>query len=209
MPRSAIVAVCAVTSCAAAPALAISPIPDPADDATGPAGSPDLISISGAFDATTLHLSASFAPGSFNPAADGVLFGLDIDVNPATGVGAPAFFPIGGEFSVLYNSSFSTTLARVFDLSSGLSIALVPVVLGANSAQVSVPLLTLANDDGVMGFGATAGNPVSPDFFGVTDFAPNSADNGPLTSLTKFIPAPGGAATLALLCAARASRRRR
>lgn len=174
-------------------AVATTILVDPPD-----AGTHDILSISGGFDATTLFLSATFRPGTFNPADLGFIFGLDTDLDVATGTqGPPAFFPLGADFTVSFfpsNTPFGN--ARVNSSLGGL----VPVTYSADAFSLSVPLALLGNDDGVANFGLSVGVPnVSGSAFVPTDLTipgpvgtagPLAGPTSPVSNLTP-IPEPG------------------
>jgi hypothetical protein len=204
MNRYAVVCVCAMTLFVQR-SIAQTVVSDPSGDSAGP----DIVSISGGYDATHLYLAAAFAPGTFDPLVHGLLFGLDTDVNPATGAQPPITFPVGGEYSVLYNAQFSQTHARVYETAGGSVVGFVSVSFSAGSAQVSILLSLLGGDDGVMAFGAVAGSPINSELFVAQDYAPDGAFEGPLTNVTSFIPSPSGAVLIGACAVLGAVRRRR
>ncbi len=154
-----------------------------ADAGTGP----DMVLVSGGYDASSLYLAVEFDTMTFDAMADGFLIGLDADSNPMTGVAEPAFFPIGGEFSVYYNSAFSTSIVRVYDAVATVVIATAPVSFIGDRAEVVVPLATLGGDDGVMGFGAVSGVPLDAEFIEPFDYAPDFVLGMPLVDQTSPI----------------------
>ena len=158
---------------------------DPAGDST----SHDVLSASALYDATNIYVSATFRAGSLNPSNLGFFFSFDLDQNPTTGTQPPATFPVGGDRSISFNSLFDPTRARVAGI-------LFPIVFGADSFSLTVPLTALA-DNGKAYFGLIVGNPASASSFTGSDIAPDSATGQPLSTLTRFIPEPSSS-TLAI-----------
>lgn len=154
---------------------------DPAGDASGHA---DVVSISGRFAHDNLFLTANFSNGTLNRTNVGFIFGFDTDQNPNTGVQPPADFPLGADYSVYFNSATDPNYAIV----SGVSPIPVPVTFGSNTLSLSIPLSTLGNDDGIMGFGFIVGVPIGTMGFIPYDTVPNSASGGPLGGLTSPLP---------------------
>ena len=74
---------------------------------------PDILSITGTYDTTTLYLNVSYVSGTFNPSGtnSGVLIGLNTDFNTSTGccTDKSVFFPIGAEYSLGYTHSLGTS----------------------------------------------------------------------------------------------------
>ena len=147
------------------PTFATTILLDPADAAIQ-----DILSISGGFDSATLFLSATFRPGTFAPGNLGFLFGLDTDLNAATGVQPPASFPLGSDFNVfgLASGGNPPSTASVIRIGVGFQ-GTVPVVLGIDAFSLAIPLAMLGNDDGVANFGLAVGTPNSPSSFLLTD----------------------------------------
>ena len=147
-------------------------IADPVGDASGHA---DVVALSGAYNQTSLFLSAQFQPGTLDPTNLAFFIGLDTDENPATG--EEPFFPIGSEFVVDFNSRASTSQAAVFQQHVG-PIGSVPISFGTNSFSVTVPLSMLGNDDGAALFGLAEGVPTDASSFDAVDYVPDSARGG-------------------------------
>jgi hypothetical protein len=159
----------------------------------------DISSVSGGFDGSTLYVSATFRPGTLDPGNLGFLIGLDTDLNPATGVKAPAFFPLGADFTVfgVASGGSPTATARVSRVGVGLE-GTVDVFFGIDAFSLAIPLNLLANDDGVANFGLAVGRPTSATGFTPTDLTVPGpvGTSGPLDGPTTPVPEPG---TLTLL----------
>jgi hypothetical protein len=198
---------------------------DPIGDST----SHDIASATGTYGGTRWTLGATFAPGTLDLGDFGFAFGLDVDEDPTTGVpdvgpgGEDFVFPIGGEIYVFYHVDHDPTHARVYlwvpALGENRLAATVPVLFGADSLQLKVPLSLSADlgggmsymvsDDGLALFGLTVGDLNDSGGFTVRDFVPDGADDGPLGGPTSFVPEPAlGALVTGGLLAAAARRRR-
>jgi len=158
--------------CTPIPVVATTTLSDTANDSS----IHDILSISGGFDATTLFLNATFRTGTLDLNNLGFMFGLDTDLNSATGVSSPAFFPLGADFTVFFDYLVDTTQAQVYQIEGGLQ-GTVPVSFGVDAFDLSVPLSLLGYDDGITMFGLAVGTPgfdgntpIPPDVFGPTDF---------------------------------------
>ena len=160
-------------------------------DPSGDSMSNDIVSVDGAFDATALYLTASFAPGTLDPTNLGFVFGLDLDLDPDTGIdcGGPTFFPCGAEWYVFFNSQLDPANVITFD-SEGSLLTTFPVAFDSDGLRIAVPLnpdpAIGLPDDGFALFGLVVGVPISAEAFEVYDIAPGSAVNGPLGGPTMW-----------------------
>lgn len=172
-------------------------ITDPAGDST----QQDIISITGGYNSTSLILTASFSPGSLDSASLGFNFGLDIDLDPDTGVQPPSIFPLGGDLVVYFNSLSDPVNAQLANPITGL-YEIIPVSFDQDFLSVIVPLTggsTVVPSDwnGEALFGLVTGVPANALNFAPHDYAPDSASAGPLAGPTTPVPEPASILLLA------------
>ena len=153
---------------------------------------PDVIAVGGGYDANWVYLSAVFQPGTLNHRDLGFTFDLDVDQNPLTGL-REAGAPYGIDYWVWFNTAANPSEGQVWLMSPYTLVGTVPVSLGQDSLSIRVPLSLFGNDDGIMNFGFSAGEP-SPfnpqNSFTVFDAAPDYVLGMILTTATTPIPEP-------------------
>jgi hypothetical protein len=163
-------------------------------DAAGDAVSHDIESVSALFDATTMHLHATFYQGTLDPSDLAFVMFFDLDQNPATGLPSSASISTGAEVGVSFNSQRHLAEAR-------LRGDVLPVSFGVDSFSITLPL-SMLGDDGHANFGIVVGDPTSESTFFGRDFAPDGDMGRPLSTPTQFVPEPRSSviALLGLLC---------
>lgn len=156
---------CVLAIAALAPAAsATTLLPDPTGDVflftdplpPGAPIPPDVTAVSAGFDATDLHLTLAFAPGTLDPAEPGLFFviGLDTDLDDSTGSN---FIP--GADKLLF---FASGLAFVNVCDELVPIpscsGTLPVGVGEDLLELAVPLgAPILPDGGAVRFGFVGG----------------------------------------------------
>jgi hypothetical protein len=146
-------------------------VADPAGDA---GGGPDIISVTGTYNSTTLFLSVLYATGTFNSANNGVLIGLNTDLNTATGccTDTSIFFPVGAEYAPGYDPSTGKATFRVVSFATGAGVltgdAVTPTFL-TNGFSLAIPL-SFIGGNGLLEFGVATGTDNGDGTFSPTDF---------------------------------------
>jgi hypothetical protein len=159
-------------------------------DATGDgSGGPDIISVTGTYDANNLYLSVRFAPTSFDPSgtASGVLIGLNTDLNTSTGccTDSSTFFPLGAEYSLFYTHSNGSSFV-LSNLSSGASVfvANVTPTFVTDGFDLSVPL-SLIGGNGLLQFGAVTGTDTGGSFSPLDYLVDDVVNHGPTSAAAR------------------------
>jgi hypothetical protein len=135
---------------------------------------PDILSMTGTYDTTTLHLSVSYASGTFNPSGtnSGVLIGLNTDFNTSTGccTDPSVFFPIGAEYAVGYSHSLGTSfvLSSLVSGSASFVSNVIPTFV-TDGLDLSIPL-SLIGGSGYLEFGLVSGTDNGNGTFAPTDY---------------------------------------
>lgn len=140
-------------------------------------GAPDIVRVSGSYDADALTIVLTFesavVPWSANQlnSLDGFV-DLDVDENAATGIPAAAdeFGGRAGMGAEYYLSLRDVGGTQVTLVNVGSKqFTGVPALFEGRSVTIRVPRPALADDDGRLRMAVVAGHPATP----ATDFAPN------------------------------------
>jgi hypothetical protein len=138
-------------------------------------------------------MSATFQPGTLNHQDLGFDFRFDIDQNPLTGSQEDRLR--GVDYWVWFNTSANPSEGQVWLMSPYTQVGTVPVSFEQDSLSIRVPLSLLGNDDGILNFGFSVGEPSSfnpQHSFTIFDDAPNYVTGMTLTTATTLIPEPEG-----------------
>lgn len=159
-------------------AFATTIISDPLGDV---ASGPDIVSMSGAYDAASVYFTVAFAPGTLDINSFNLGISLDPDLNPSTpNIQLTIFRGFGFVFGF-------THLAGPGVPSGGL---LFPVSFDVDSISVAIPLFFLGGDDGVLLFSASASAPEPFVILGNPQGAPLPVDTIAAGAPTTPIDAP-------------------
>ena len=123
-------------------AFATTIISDPVGDV---ASGPDIVSMSGAYDATSVYLTVAFAPGTLDTNKFHLVILLDPDLNPST-----------LNFSLTISQIIGFGFANLFGPGVPSGAFLFPFAITPAYVSAQIPLALLGGDDGIMQFSASA-----------------------------------------------------
>ncbi len=123
-------------------AFATTIISDPVGDV---ASGPDIVSMSGAYDAASVFLTVAFAPGTFDTNNFHLVILLDPDLNPST-----------FNFSLTISQIIGFGFANLSGPGVPSGAFLFPFAITPDYVATQIPLALLGGDDGIMQFSASA-----------------------------------------------------
>lgn len=183
---------------------------------TDPAGDvllgPDIVSVSAGYDSTSLHLRLAFVPGTLDLSNFGLSIGLDTDLNGEilnSGFQGsdytinlnlwpdqfPLFFGTNGTVEIVY----SLCCIGGYPVFGFHDTGITPDLSVPNQVGLIIPLNLLGSDDGIMGFGASAGRFVEIDLGSLTLYGLHIFDHAIGSqgeNITTSIPEPNSISLL-------------
>jgi hypothetical protein len=172
-------------------------------DPAGDAGSgPDIASVTGTYNSTTLYVNVLFVTGTFDPAKSGAIIALNTDLNISTGccdlaVFPGTFFPLGAEYSLGYTASegsgkfLLTSFSSDGTVHSGVLAKVTPTFV-TDGIDLALPL-SLIGGNGLLEFGMVTGTDNGDGTFDPLDFLVDDdglINQGPTSLVPDVVPLP-------------------